>query len=302
MTEPPSSLRRWARVAFGTFGAGFLLVALVRQWDQVRNTLEVSVPRLGVGLLLTVLSTMALAQAWATLLPSASDRWGMRRIFYIAQPVKYIPGGFAQPIGQVALTAAEGVSVGLSVTAFVVHAIAGVVAGAGLGAAVALISEVPTWLRLVALGGFLAPLMLWRPVLLRAVRVVSRLTRRDLSEDLIPKQRVIRVAFGWALVGVLGSAVAFATIGGTSIAAPGWEMVAAFSFAFTVGYLAIPFPSGIGVREGVLALVLPATGLAAIVAISAIHRVVAMTGELLLLSTTRSKRTHFRKPSKQTID
>jgi hypothetical protein len=271
-----------------------LLVALVRQWDQVRDNLEVSVPRLGVGLLLTVLSIIALAQAWAILLPASNDRRTMRRIFYIAQPAKYIPGGFAQPIGQVALTAEKGVRVGLSVTAFVIHALAGLVAAAGLGAGVALVSDVPTWLRLVALAGVIAPLVLWRPVLLLAVRVVFRLSRRELSEDLVPRQRAIVVAFGWALAGVLGTAVAFATIGATSLAAPGWEMVVAFSFAFTIGYLAVPFPSGIGIREGVLALGLPSAGLATIVAISTIHRALAMTGEFLVVTATRHVWTRLR--------
>jgi uncharacterized membrane protein YbhN (UPF0104 family) len=66
-----------------------------------------------------------------------------------------------------------------------------------------------------------------------------------------------------------------------------------------VGYLAVPFPSGIGIREGALALVLPATGLAPLVAVSGIHRLVSMVAELLVLGASqrdwyRSRRSRVR--------
>jgi hypothetical protein len=293
--RPRSGLRRWARTGFGALGVGFLLVALVSQWETVRTGLELSIWRLaGAGGLVAV-SIVALANGWATLLPGTEDRPRLRRVFYLSQPAKYIPGGIAQPVGQVALTTDHGITAGHSITAFLVHAITSATAGAWLGSGVAFIPEAPTWLRLIASFGFVAPLILWHPVLVKAARLIARLIRRPFNQDLLPTQRNTLLALGWALIGILSAAVAFAVVGGPVVQAEGWEVVAAFSFAFTVGYVAVPFPSGIGIREGTLALVLPATGLATLVAVSAIHRLVSMVAELLVLGASQGGRLRRRR-------
>jgi uncharacterized membrane protein YbhN (UPF0104 family) len=143
--------------------------------------------------------------------------------------------------------------------------------------------------------GFVAPLILWHPVLVKAARLTARLIRRPFNQDLLPTQRDTLLALGWALIGILSAAVAFAVVGGPVVQAEGWEVVVAFSFAFTVGYVAVPFPSGIGIREGTLALVLPATGLATLVAVSAIHRLVSMVAELLVLGASEGGRLRRRR-------
>ena len=290
MNDRWAGIRRWSRLAFGLIGVTFLVVALVRQWDEVRSTVELSWPRIGLALVLTLLSITALAHGWATLLPGSSDSRRMRRVFYLSQPAKYIPGGIAQPVGQIALSTDEGLTSGVSITAFIVHALSGAAAGAFLAAGTALLTEAPDWLRLIAVLGLAAPIVLWRPVLVRVARSLARVSRRQLSEEVIPGQRDIVVAFGWAVGGILSSAVAFAILGGSSLGAAGWEVVAAFCLAFTAGYLAVPFPSGIGIREGALAIALPAAGLATVTAISAIHRAIAMTAELLIIGITHRRR------------
>jgi hypothetical protein len=120
-----------------------------------------------------------------------------------------------------------------------------------------------------------------------------------LSEELIPRQRDIVIAFCWAVAGIFSTALAFAILGGSSLGAAGWEVITAFALAFTAGYLAVPFPSGIGIREGTLALALPAAGLATVVAISATHRLIAMAAELIMIATTRRAGRPLRTPTKR---
>jgi hypothetical protein len=282
--------RRWARIAFGLVGTGFLIAALVGQWGTVRETVDFSFLRAVIALLFVLLSIVSIAQGFAVLLPGTTNRQRLRRIFYLSQPAKYIPGGIAQPIGQVALTTDEGVRAGKAVAVFVVHSVTSAAAGAFLGSAVSLIPEAPGWLRLVAGLGLLAPVVVWRPVLVRVALLLSRLSRRDLSEDLIPTQSHLTLAFVWAVMGILSTAIAFAIIGGSALEDPPWVAITGFAFAFTVGFLAVPFPSGIGVRETVLAIVLPAAGLPSVIAISAIHRLVAMVGELSVVTATSRRK------------
>ena len=277
-----SSRYGWLRILFLALGAGFLVFAIVSQWNDIGDELTLSVPRAGIAIVLSLVSTAALAQAWRVLLPSHADGARMRRVFYLAQPAKYIPGGFAQPLGQVALTANEGVPVATAATAFVVHAACGASAGALVGSGLVFVSEAPTWVRIVAAAGVLTPLLLWRPIFVRLVGLVGSIARRDTDESVVPAQAAILGAFALAVAGVVLTAAAFAIIGRGGDALGGApHLVAGYAFAWTVGYVAVPFPSGLGIREAALALALPGSvGTAA--AVSAIHRLVTMTAELAL--------------------
>ena len=286
VAQPTSRRTRWVRLVLGLAGTGFLIAALLSQWQTVRDTVEFSWGRIAIALLLTLASIVAIAQGFASLLRDGAHSKRLRRIFYLSQPAKYIPGGIAQPVGQVALTTGEGFTTARSITAFLVHSLTSAAAGAFLGSGVSLVPSAPTWLRVIAGLGLLAPVLIYRPLLTKTARLLARLTRRDLREDLIPDQRHLIRALMWAIIGVLCSAIAFTVLASGSIADPAWVVVSAFAFAFTVGFLAVPFPSGIAIRETVLALILPGTGLATIVAISAVHRLVAMGAELLVVAVT----------------
>lgn len=265
-------------------------MALAQQWDTVWENVELSWFRIGVGLALVVVAVLALGRGWSALIPSAQQATAVRRSFYLAMPAKYIPGGFAHPIGQVALATGKGVAAGESVAAFVIHAFAIVAAGAWLGSGVALNSLAPAWLRILAACGTLAILLLWRPFLLGAARIAMRMRRRTFDEAVLAPQRAIVVAFAWTAVGIGLGAVAFATIAGTSLGTGAFHVATAFSLAFVVGYVAVPFPAGVGIREAILALALPTAGLPTVIAVSAMHRVVTMTSELAVVAATRRRR------------
>ena len=277
-----SSRYGWVRILFLALGAAFLVFAILSQWNDIGDELTLSVPRAAIAVGLGLVSTTALAHAWGVLLPPGADSSRMRRVFYLAQPAKYIPGGFAQPLGQVALTANEGVPLTTAATAFVVHAACGASAGAFVGSGLVFVSAAPTWLRIVAAAGVMTPLLLWRPIFVRLVRLVGSITRRNVEESVVPAQAAILKAFILAVAGVALTAAAFAIIGrGGAALGSSPRLVVGYAFAWTVGYVAVPFPSGLGIREAALALALPGSvGTAA--AVSAIHRLATMTAELAL--------------------
>jgi uncharacterized membrane protein YbhN (UPF0104 family) len=66
--------------------------------------------------------------------------------------------------------------------------------------------------------------------------------------------------------------------------------LAAYAFAWTVGYIALPVPTGLGIREATLAVVLPVAVVGSVVALSAIHRLVTMIAEFGVFIASRRKR------------
>ena len=286
-----SRLRKWARLAFGWGGALFLATVLATQWDEVRSEVTLSVPRLMSAFVLIVISAAMVAEGWATLIRDHSPRRAMRRIFYTAQPSKYFPGGFAQPVGQVALAVGEGIRLGIAGTAFIIHATTGAVAGAVLGSGLIFVAEAPTWIRWVSSVGIVAPLFLWRPAITWAARLVGRLVGRPVIADLVSSQRSIIVAFGWVFGGVLLTSGAFVVLSPGDLFSVGpLSLLTAYAFAWTVGYLTLPIPAGLGIREAILAVVLPVAVVASVVAISAIHRLATMVAELFMFIATRRGR------------
>ena len=69
--------------------------------------------------------------------------------------------------------------------------------------------------------------------------------------------------------------------------------VPAFALAWTVGFLAVPIPAGLGIREAVLIAVISRPGGAALViAASVAHRLVAIISEavMIVISRVRGRR------------
>ena len=59
-----------------------------------------------------------------------------------------------------------------------------------------------------------------------------------------------------------------------------------------MGFLAVPFPSGIGVREAVLiATVASPSGAGPVIVASVVHRLVTMLGELVMIAITKTRTT-----------
>jgi uncharacterized membrane protein YbhN (UPF0104 family) len=91
------------------------------------------------------------------------------------------------------------------------------------------------------------------------------------------------ISAGLSFLPALGGAVVYAIVlreldSTTSI----MRTALAFSAAWVAGYVALPFPAGIGVREAVLVGLLPAPA-AVVTAASIVHRLLTMLAELIVV-------------------
>lgn len=277
------ALARAARLAFAVAAVVFLVIAFAQTFERARDVLPAwwRIALAGVS----ALAGLGFAgRSWLALFGSDLAKAPLLRAFFRAQIAKYVPGGVWQAVGQIGMTARAGVSVEVASTAFVVNALTNIAAGATVGAALAFAGSEPKLpLRLLALVGLLSLVLLDRRWMIRAVRVARRIARRGEGTDVVPTQGAILRAYVWCLGTFVAAGGAFAFC--LADRPDGWSAltpIAAFGLAWTAGFLALPFPSGLGVREAVFIATAGSGAGAAVIAASAIHRLVTIVAEAVL--------------------
>jgi uncharacterized membrane protein YbhN (UPF0104 family) len=173
------------------------------------------------------------------------------------------------PLGRVAL-------------AFPVSVVGTVAAGLTLGAGIALAAELPTWARALALVGLAAPALLHRRFMAAVLGLARRFVRRIPAPDRLPSQRSILAYYVWALVGIAATAAAYAVLlrSLTDEASP-TIVFFAFALSWTLGFLVVPLPAGIGIRELILIAAIPEVGAGPVLAASLAHRLLGIGAELV---------------------
>lgn len=276
-----------ARPVFLLVGLAFVVVTAWRAWSGSDGTQLPGVPATVAALALLLSSLLLGSTAWLVLFPEVKDRHDFRFGFFVAQLGKYVPGAVWQAAGQIGFARGPDVSLSLRSSRFFTAALVMVASGGAVGSLAALTcTDCPGWFRLAALGG-LGPLVLLHGRVLGFV--VERLDRAGrATAHLVPPARERRRCLLWSVSSVLANAGAFAVLtdamGG---GAPLVRTATAFALAWTVGYVALPFPSGIGIREAVLILAAPVgLGPGAVVAASLAHRLVSLAAEVVLVGAT----------------
>lgn len=237
------------------------------------RTLHPSWSLLGASGLVVLASYAVLIETWRRTV----EAWGSgiawsaaARIWFVSNLGKYIPGKVWQIGAMSVLSERQGVSavaaVGSSLVVNLVNLLAGflivLLTGSRLvpGENQLLIAVVAATLVAMA-----TPWLL--PV---AARVASRILGRKIEEPRVPP-RAIFLALGgclvaWALYGLAFQLLDRALFGAsTSTVTSGTSAsyIAVFTLSYVAGYLFLPAPGGIGVREDMLKVLLPAAGIAA---------------------------------------
>jgi hypothetical protein len=283
-----SGVRAWriARACIGVAAGGAIVWAVIKAWPVAQQYL---VPRpllFAVVLALSIMGCLAGAASWAVLIGGVGARMRPFIAFIASQPAKYLPlGGAMQFATVVDLSTEEGAARRGVAATFVLHALICVSAACALGSLEA-VNPIEPSRRMIIACGLLAWLMLLPSVRALLERVLAR-GPRFLHVALTRSTSRFALSFLWVSVSFVLGATCF-----TLLLVPHPQgsdllvVVPAFILAWGAGFVALPFPSGIGVRELVLALLIPGHPAAAIMAASLAQRCVVLIAELVLMAIT----------------
>ena len=277
-------------------GLAALGVAAQRAW---RDAQDVSLPGAG-ALSVAFVSTRAAlfcsARAWAGLIGPPTDPRLVAGAFYQSQLIKYVPaGGVVQAAGQVGMTAMHGVPVRRVSLAYLSLAAATVASGLTLGTGLVLVGSLATWVRALALAGLLAPVLLHHRVLHGALGLARRLSSRVPEATLLPDQRSLWVALAWCGANHVLYAGGFTVLlHAVDASTPVAAAAVAYVVAWVIGFLVLPLPSGVGVREAVLVALVPSVMTGPLLAASLAQRLVAILAEVVAAGSNRLLRLRAR--------
>ena len=220
------------------------------------------------------------SSVWVHLLGDDLRSRAHRADFFVAQIGKYIPGGIWQPLGQIGISAQRGMGKRQLTIAMVTHAVIQVSAGLLLSMWLVANDDLDPWVRWAAVAAGLSSLAL--PAVYRAAERRSVIPR-VLSDLRMPDKPVKQLVLLGVNLILLGGA--FAVAASVALDQAPWTVLA-FAAAWTVGFLVVPVPAGLGVREAVLVALVPVPA-GTVVAASAILRVVTIIVEFALILGSR---------------
>lgn len=244
-----------AVVLFGMSVA--LLIASVRgNWDQVSRVIRRSSPiGLATAFAAAVAAMATIALAWWKVieaLGSTVARVTAVRCYFLGEIGKYLPGGVWSVLGRSELLARRGVPrsqsyAGVMLSLALFYGVGALIAGALLPFTRGL--DVPLW-SVAVVGG--AALALLRPRTMASISgVLDRLVRRPIGLRLPARAELLRLLIiymlPWAAVIAATSLTARAIEADFGIA----TLAGATTLSWVAGFLAVPVPGGIGVREAV---------------------------------------------------
>lgn len=283
---------RWARGIFILAAVGFGVWAVSSQWDDVVGALAavspLTVALAGLVGVVYVSVTMLSWRAVMTDLGSPLSVAAASRVFFVSQVGKYLPGGVWNIVAAAEMGADHEIPRRRSVSVMAVSILVSIVTALLLAVGAVLLgpAEVRGAYGWVAWTLPLFLLVLLPPVLNRLLTVALRLVRRPALEQPLTARGILRSAL-WALLGwVLAGLQVWLLATGVGMA-PTVETfalaVGGYALAWTVGFLVVVVPAGVGVREAVLgALLAGQLGAGGVVVTVLLSRVVLTVADLLL--------------------
>lgn len=269
--------------------AGLAAIALVvsETWHSAQKHVVPGPVALTVGGVAALVAILASAHAWVELfddlVTERPRRASLRDTFLLSQLTKYLPaGGAVQAASQIGLARSVGLPLRRTAVALPVSVVGAVAGSATFAAGLVFVGSAPAWARLVAVLGLAALLLLQRGVLAWVLeRARRRIKRLPGSEDL-PSQRAILMFYAYALVTIGALCCSYTVLlRSLTTAASPFHMFCAFALSWVIGFLVIPIPAGVGIREAVLVAVLPGVGAAPLLAASLALRLLTVATEVL---------------------
>lgn len=281
----PTSIGRGGWFRAGSFWVGFAGLAIASRHalsdiESSRHAIDNS--SFAIAVALSSISALVFAKAWSAYLGLPGKAFAADLHYLSANFAKYVPLGPIVQLARQAQGAVEmgrGIRVGAFLSVCLMMTIAGV-AGAlvGLGAVIGV--DTSYW---TLLGFVVVPLASRRAqVGVMRFALARRFVGIDGESELPPPNRHIS-AVGLVVVGLIAYGCAFSVLAASTVGQGGVAVGHAAVAAWLVGFLAIPIPGGLGLREATLAILLSGTPIATLVGFSVLHRLTILAGELLAL-------------------
>lgn len=248
----------------------FLIKALVSNWTQVKDfDWKFNYFLLTISFIIQILTLLWLLKIWKWILRKTGASIPFRKLFrawFISNLGKYIPGKVWQFLGMLFLLEKEGVpkknTFSTGVLGQTLSVISGLlIAALFLGSDVysGILSRNPV-LMTILIAFFIGVLaLIFYPKLLeRIINFGLRILKKDeILLDLSSKNiflYILSYSLAWFSFGLAFTIFIKAFTPASLGIYPG--LTGAFAFSFNIGFLALFAPGGIGVREGVLVLLL----------------------------------------------
>jgi uncharacterized membrane protein YbhN (UPF0104 family) len=285
-------LLRALRPAVGVVVLVAVALAVAGSWSDVRPHLsKLSAGWMVLALVSVVAGLFCTMLSWRALLADLGSPLPLRaavRIFFLSQLGKYIPGSIWPVVAQMELGRDYQVPRKRSATAGLVTIALSLMAGALVAAAcVPFIDNVPGYAWLVLLLLPVGAIALHPPVFSALVNRALGLIRREPLEHPLTRPGELR-ALGWAVAAWVAFGVqawAIARDLGTTRGGVLPVAIGGFALAWTVGFLVVFAPAGVGPREAVLAAVfasfLPGGSRGAPLALALISRLMMSLGDVV---------------------
>lgn len=281
---------RVLRIGVALVAVGLGVLAVARRWEDVRSAAEQLRPGVSALALVMVLAGLFSSMlSWRALLADLGSPLPVRvamRVFFLGQLGKYLPGSVWWLVGQMELGSDRDVPRRRTAATGVLTVLLSL--GAGLAVAVLTLPLLSS-----AAAGRYWPVLLLLPVLLTGLhpRVLNpvlarvlRLARREPPERPL-SGRGVATSFGWAVLAwvAFGAQVAVLVDGlGASGARAILLCVGGFALAWSIGFLAVIVPAGIGVREAALVAALaPVLRAGPALVAAVLSRVLMTAGDLI---------------------
>ena len=303
MTRPQTTrtVSRWVRVVTLAIGVPSLLVAA---WFAARDVRDVDPSTwwaLLPSLALSILSLWLQARSWSALLPEGTDRTVADDAFFTSQLVKYSPvGGFAQAASQAGLAVDESFGATRAATAMAVSKLTRVVAAGFAGPVLAATNPgLSTWSRLLLCCTPVALVLAHPAVLRRTLDLAARILSRPADRTILPAPADVARSIAWAVPAQAAAGASFAVL--AVVTDPGVDPVqaaAGFVVAWAIGFLVIPVPAGLGIREAAIAVLIQGPAATKLVA-AVMLRLVVIVAEATLAAVVRV-RSSRRRPTTTT--
>lgn len=288
-----------AQIVFGVLAIGFLVWEIVQNWAGVAKALASMNPALVVlaavlilvGLYVNMLSWRSVVAALGVRL----SRTQAATVFFTSQLGKYIPGGIWPVVASARLGQAFGLSAILSVVSMTVALLMSLTVGSvfAVGALFLIPAVASTYAYLPITLIVIGIVVLSPPILNRLIRLGLRVLRRSGQIGALATKPFTE-GIGWSLLSWLCFGLALVSlIAATGSVSPHTFVggISGYALSWVAGFVAVFVPAGVGVREGVLVLVLSGTlAGSTVLGIAVVHRLFMTFGDVAMLAFTRGTR------------